>query len=223
MRLLIVNPNTSRGVTRRIDDAAQAAAQPGDRFVTVPAAFGPDLIVTPQDADRALEGVLAAVERHEGDADGIILASFGDTGIDAVRARTSKPVAGIAHAALTDAAATGRFAIVSFSPSVAPSLEAIVDHYGLLDHLDAVHVLPDAVWSDPGEIQTELKAPLLQLCRDVAERGGIDAIVLGGGPLAGLACQFQAEVPVRLVDGTTAAITSLRRVLNAGSEAGEEP
>lgn len=219
MRLLIVNPNTSPGVTRRIDAAAQAAAEPGDRFVTVPAAFGPDLIVTPDDADRALEGVLAAVARHEGDADGIVLASFGDTGIEAVRARTSKPVAGIAHAALTDAAAAGRFAIVSFSPSVAPALEAIVGHYGLLDHLDAVHVLPDGTWSDPGEIQTELKAPLLQLCRDVAARGGIDAIVLGGGPLAGLARQFQADVPVKLVDGTTAAIMHLRDIVDVAGEA----
>lgn len=217
MRLLIVNPNTSPGVTRRIDDAAQAAARPGDRFVTVPAAFGPDLIVTRDDADRALDGVLAAVAQHEGNADGIILASFGDTGIEAVRARTDRPVAGIAHAALTEAAAAGRFAIVSFSPSVAPSLDAIVDHYGLMDHLDAVHVLPDAEWSDPGEIQVELKAPLLQLCRDVAARGGIDAIVLGGGPLAGLAREFQPDVPVRLVDGTTAAITRLRHILETAS------
>lgn len=217
MRLLIVNPNTSPGVTRRIGAAAQSVARPGDRFVTVPAAFGPDLIVTPDDADRALDGVLAAVAEHAGDADGIILASFGDTGIDTVRARTSKPVAGIAHAALTEAAAAGRFAIVSFSPSVIRSLKAIVDHYGLTDHLDAVHVLPDGVWSDPGEIQTELKAPLLQLCRDVAARGGIDAIVLGGGPLAGLAGQFQPDVPLTLVDGTTAAITQLRHVLEAAS------
>ena len=211
MRLLIVNPNTSPGVTRRIDDAAQAAARAGDHFVTVPAAFGPSLIVTPEDAHRALEGVLAAVAQHEDTADGIILASFGDTGIDAVRARTTKPVAGIAHAALTAAAAAGRFAIVSFSPSVAPSLEAIVGHYGLLGHLDAVHVLPECAWSDPGEIQAELRTPLLALCQDVAARGGIDAIILGGGPLAGLAGQFQDDVPVMLVDGTTAAIASLRK------------
>jgi Asp/Glu/hydantoin racemase len=213
MRLLIVNPNTSPGVTRRIDAAAQAAARPGDRFVTVPAAFGPELIVTPEDTAGALEGVLAAVDRNAADADGIVLASFGDTGIDAVRARTTRPVAGIAHAALTEAASAGRFAIVSFSPSVAPSLAGIVDHYGLTDHLDAVHVLPDAQWSDPGEIQVELRAPLLRLCQDVAARGGIDAIVLGGGPLAGLARQFQPEVAVPLVDGTTAAIAHLRREL----------
>ena len=221
MRVLIVNPNTSEGVTQRIDTAAQTAARPGDRFTTVSAVSGPSLIVTSDDATQALDGVLKAIAQHQKNVDGIILASFGDTGIECVRQRTTKPVAGIAHAALTTAAALGRFAIVSFSPSVAPSLKGIVAHYGLLEHFDAVHVLSDAEWSDPGEIQIELKTPLLRLCRDVAERCGIDAIVLGGGPLAGLAGQFQSEVPVPLIDGTTAAIAQLRGIVESAAFARE--
>ncbi|MBF9059110.1 aspartate/glutamate racemase family protein, partial [Rhodobacterales bacterium HKCCSP123] len=50
MRVLVVNPNTSQGVTDRIGAAAQAAAAPGDRITTVSAAFGPALIVTEADA-----------------------------------------------------------------------------------------------------------------------------------------------------------------------------
>ena len=69
MRLLVVNPNTSEGVTRRIAEAAEAVAQPADRFVTRSAAFGPSLIVTPGDARRAVEGVLATVAAH---GDGIL-------------------------------------------------------------------------------------------------------------------------------------------------------
>lgn len=214
MRVLVVNPNTSAGVTRRIDLAAQAAAQPGDVVHTVPAAFGPKLIVTPADSAHAMQGVLAAVDQHQDGMDAIVLASFGDTGLDEVRARTGKPVIGIAHAALTQALAHGpRFSIVSFSPSVQASLRAIVDHYGLLDHLVDVTVLENSVWSDPGEIYHELAQPLLHLCQQRAHAGGIDSIILGGGPLAGLAQNFAPHVDLPIVDGTTAALDILRRML----------
>jgi hypothetical protein len=80
MRLLIVNPNTSEGVTARIAAAADAVALPGDHFVTVSAASGPSLILTEADGLAATEGVLTAVARRAGGVDGIVLASFGDTG-----------------------------------------------------------------------------------------------------------------------------------------------
>lgn len=214
MRLLVVNPNTSAGVTRRIDAAARAATRAGEVIRTVPAAFGPALIVTPDDTARALAGVMAAVDAHQTGMDGIILASFGDTGIEAVRARTTLPVAGIAQAAIWRALACGGpFSIVSFSPQVAPSLRAIVAHYGMAAHLHDVAVLSDAQWSDPGAIQDELAAPLLRLCQETAAGGGIRSIVLGGGPLAGLAQRFAPHVSLPLIDGTTEAVAQLRAQL----------
>lgn len=214
MRVLVVNPNTSLGVTRRIDLAAQAAAHSGDEVRTVPAAFGPELIVTPADGAHAMQGVLAAVDQHHSGMDGIVLASFGDTGLDQVRAITGKPVVGIAHAALTRALEHGpRFSIVSFSRSVQVSLRGIVEHYSLVDHLADVTVLEDSVWSDPGNIYHELAEPLLHLCQQRAKRGGIDSIILGGGPLAGLAQSFAPHVDLPIVDGTSAAIDILRREL----------
>lgn len=219
MRILVVNPNTSLGVTRRIDLAAQAAAQPGEVVQTVPAAFGPELIVTPEDSALAMQGVLAAVEQNHQGMDAIVLASFGDTGLDQVRAQTGKPVIGIAQAALTRALEHGpRFSIVSFSPSVQGSLRAIVAHYGLLDHLADVTVLQDSIWTDPGTIHTELAKPLLRLCQQRAKTGGIDSIVLGGGPLAGLARGFAPHVSLPLVDGTTAAIESVRRMVTGARD-----
>ena len=212
MRVLVVNPNTSIGVTRHIARAARNAAQPGDEIVTVPAAFGPELIVTPADAALAMQGVLAAVDRYHDGMDAIVLASFGDTGLDQVCDRTGKPVVGIAYAALMQALDHGpRFSIVSFNPSVKESLRAIVGHYGLLEHLADVTVLGDSTWSDPGEIQRELAEPLLELCQMRARVGDIDSIILGGGPLAGLAQDFAPHVDLPIVDGTTAALRLLRR------------
>ena len=108
MRLLVVNPNISPGATARIRAVADAAARPGERVVTVPAAFGPELIVTEADTARGAQGVLAAVAEHGADVDGVVLASFGDTGAEALRrARPGLPVIGIAGAAFAAGARDG--------------------------------------------------------------------------------------------------------------------
>jgi allantoin racemase len=211
VRLLVVNPNSSEGVTARIRAAAEAAALPGEQITTVAATGAPDLIVTPQDALDAVDAVLAAVERHGAGVDGIVLASFGDTGIDKVRAHVSVPVVGIARAAYAVAGAMGdHFAIVSFSPAVAPSLRSTVEHYGLITQLAALHTVEGAQWSSPGAIQDELCDALRQLCLNAAETQAVRSIVLGGGPLAGLAARLQPDVPLPVIDGTTAAVAILR-------------
>jgi len=213
MRILVINPNTSAGVTRSIAKAAQAAMTPGDVIETISAPFGPDLIVTEEDAAVAGRAVVALAERMASDFDGIVIASFGDTAITEVRARVSIPVVGIARSALLTALAFGdRFSIVSFSPAVAPSLRATVTENGFADRMASLRVLEDSRWSDPGEIGSELIEPLIALCvRTQAD--GCGAIVMGGGPLAGLARQIAPHVKIPVIDGVGAAV----RMLGASS------
>lgn len=211
MRLLIVNPNTSPGVTARIGAAAQAVARPGDSFTTVSAASGPALIVTEADGAAATIGVLAAIARHPGAIDGVILASFGDTGADEVRAAyPDLSVLGIAEAAFAEA---GRldvpFAIVTFAPEVAAPLGETARKHGVADRLLRVATVPGPLHHDPADVADTLSAPLLQLCLEcVAE--GAQAIVLGGGPLAGLAARLAGACPVPVIDGTQSAIAQMR-------------
>lgn len=211
MRLLIVNPNTSIGVTRRIAEAADAVARPDDIFTTVPAAFGPDLIVTPEDQAQAARGVLEAIRRQAEMPDGIILASFGDTGADAVRAAwPGIPVIGIAEAAFTRTNRIGgRFSIVTFAPEVAPPLRQKALEHGADDALLQLASLQKPLNEDPAEIADTLFVPLAELCLDCA-RNGAQSIVLGGGPLAGLANRIAPDCPVPVIDGTQEAIAQLR-------------
>jgi Asp/Glu/hydantoin racemase len=55
------------------------------------------LIITPDDAQQAERAVTQALDAWTQPMDGIILASFGDTGLNAVRSRTNLPVVGIAQ------------------------------------------------------------------------------------------------------------------------------
>ncbi len=214
MRLLIINPNSSATVTARIDAAAQAACQPGEEVTTIRATGAPELIVTVADAQRAEQAVTQTIAAWTQPVDGVILASFGDTGLDAVRAQTNMPVVGIAQSAYAMASVLGpRMSIVSFAPTMADALRKTALGYGHGDRLVAMHMVEGSSWDDPGEIQVTLAPQLLDLCQFSAREDRVGSIVLGGGPLAGLAARIQAQVPVPVIDGTTAAIATLRVAL----------
>jgi Asp/Glu/hydantoin racemase len=216
MRLLIINPNSSLSVTARINAAAQAAALPGEEITTICAKGAPDLIVTPEDALDAEKAVKQALLAWTRPVDGVILASFGDTGLEAVRAQIAIPVVGIAQSAYAMASVLGpRMSIVSFDPAMAEALRKTALGYGHGDRLVAMHMVQGTSWADPGEIQVKLGSQLLDLCKHSAREDRVNSIVLGGGPLAGLAARLQPEVPVPVIDGTTAAIATLRVALGA--------
>ena len=217
MRLLVVNPNTSQGVTDRIDAAATAAAYPGDSIVTVSAASGPRLIVTDADGRAATVGVLQAIAAHSDPIDGIVLASFGDTGADAVRAaHPDLPVIGIAQAACAETRRLGGlFSVVTFAPELVPALRRMTHKHGVADALLEIVSVPMALCHDPADVAEILSDALRALCMDCAARGA-GSIVLGGGPLAGLAARIERDCPVPVIDGTQVAIRQLRARIEAG-------
>ena len=211
MQLLIVNPNTSTAVTHNIDTAAQAVACKGDIFKTVSAAFGPELIVTEEDGVAAVDGVLASIAANVTGVDGIVLASFGDTGFEIVRAMYRNiPVVGIASAAF---AATrcfgGKFSIVTFDDSLKPGLVAGVKMHGMGDSLHRLAAVSDSRAFDAATVQTDRFEAINDLCIECAKEP-ITSIVLGGGPLAGLSSSIVTPAGVPIIHGTQAAIGILR-------------
>lgn len=219
MRLLVINPNTSRGVTDRIRDAAEAVALPGDTFTTVCPAYGPELIVTDADAEQAKRAVVETVRSYNAPCDGIVLASFGNTGAPEVRAlRTDIPVIGIASAAFGAVRALGGpFGIVTFGKGLLPGLQAKAEEDGLGDALLGISCVPGENFGDPGTVQHRYRDKLAALCAQMHRRGAA-SIVMGGGPLAGLAPQLARDCPVPVIDGTQAAINLMRTVAVARFE-----
>jgi len=69
--------------------------------------------------------------------------------------------------------------------------------------------LDTAFEGDPADIADTLAAPLAALCQKCADEGA-HSIVLGGGPLAGLASRIAPDCAVPVVDGTQEAIAQMR-------------
>ncbi len=206
MRLLVINSNTTDSVTARIAAAARAAARPGTLVEAVSAPFGLPLIVSRADWLVAGPATLAALAERRGSYDAAIIACFGDPGLDAAKELAGVPVIGISEAAFHAACMLGRrFGIVSFTAALRPMFEDVLAHHGLASRCAGFRMGP-AFAGDPGLVAEERSALLVDLCRQSVEQDGAEAVILAGGPLAGLAPVIASQVPVPLVDGTVAAV-----------------
>ncbi|MBD3896368.1 hypothetical protein IEI94_10945 [Halomonas sp. ML-15] len=214
MKLLVINPNSSTGVTRHIAAAARQAALPEDEIIVTQADGAPRLIVDERDARLAEQAVVNTVLARGEGVDGIIVASFGDAGAKALREIVDCPVVGIGHASLLTASALGgSFAVVSFAKAVVPSMQQLVVGYGMQASLAGIHVVDLPLPEDPGQIKAAVEGPLLERCREVVAQGECRSIILGGGPLAGLAMCLAPSLALPVIDATAAAV-QLQRTLH---------
>jgi Asp/Glu/hydantoin racemase len=206
MRILVVNSNTTPSVTERIGAAARAVASPGTEVVAVSAPFGLPLIVTRADWLAAGPATLAALAEHRGTYDAAVIACFGDPGLDAAKELLDVPVLGISEAAFHAACMLGRrFGVVSFTAALRPMFEECLAHHGLTARCAGFRMGP-AFSGDPGTVAEERLELLAGLCAESVAQDGAEAIILAGGPLAGLAPLLQPHVAVPLIDGTQAAL-----------------
>jgi len=222
MRILVINPNTTIAVTETIVAEARRCAPPQVEITGVTARFGSPFIQTPEESDTARQAVLELISRLAPGFDAVMIAAFSDPGLEEARAMSLVPVVGIAESAmLTALMCGGRFAIVTLGPALRPLLEKAAYGLGCADRLSAIHMLDARVGSAGAReavtaVQNDHGEALARLCGKVAAAEGVNSIILGGGPLAGLAHRIRARVPVPLLDGTACAINHAATLARLG-------
>ena len=103
MQFLLVNPNTNVATTERMVEIAREAAPPDAVIKGATAAFGVPLITEPSALAMAADAVEALVRSTDmRPFDGVIVAAFGDPGLDRIRALVPCRVTGIAEAGLAE-------------------------------------------------------------------------------------------------------------------------
>ena len=126
MRIVIVNPNTTRAMTETIAAAARQAASPTTEIVAVQPSSGPASIEGVYDGALAVPGVIEEIHRAEasGPAAAYIIACFDDTGLDAARSAVVAPVIGIGEAAFHVASlVSNRFTVITTLARSVPIIE----------------------------------------------------------------------------------------------------
>ncbi|WHU48318.1 aspartate/glutamate racemase family protein [Gordonia sp. L191] len=223
MRLVVINPNTTAEMTAVISAAARSVARADAEIVAVTSATGPESIESHYDEALAVPGVLDAIAAHP-DADGYLLACFGDPGLDAAREVAVAPVLGIAEAAVHLAAPLGRgFSIVTTLSRTIGRARDLVSHYGFSDRCLGIHACEIPVLDLESNPDTE--AILAKACAQALADDGSDAIVLGCAGMADLAARMSSQIGAPVVDGVAAGVGMLSAMaamgLRTGTASGE--
>lgn len=207
MRILVLNPNTSTGITDRLMGAARAAAAPGTELVPLTAPRGFPYIATR--AEAQIGGAIALemlAEHHDRGYDAAIVAAFGDPGLLGARELFDLPVVGLAEAAMLTACMLGkRFAIVTFAQALGPWYRECVEMHGLTGRLAGIRML-DGAFASVSDVQDEKEALLVELANAAVTQDEADVVILAGAPLAGLAERVKHRIPVPVVDQMAAAV-----------------
>lgn len=205
MRILVVNPNTTASMTEKIGAAARRVASAGTQIVAVNPLHGPASIEGFYDEALSLAGLLEVIRKAR-DYDAVVIACFDDTGLDAARCLTDRPVIGIGEAAYHMAAMiSNKFSVVTTLARSVPALEHNLHRYGLIARCARVRSSEVAVLEleRPGsDARNRISA---EIGRAVAEDRA-EAIVLGCAGMADLADALAAEHGLPVLDGVTCAV-----------------
>ncbi|WP_029064280.1 aspartate/glutamate racemase family protein [Labrenzia sp. DG1229] len=214
MKILVVNPNTTQSMTRKIEAVARAAVHPETEIIATNSKEGPASIQGFLDVSTCVPGLLSEVARHP-DVDAIVVACFDDTGVDAVRCLTTAPVIGVGEAAYHAAAMISpKFSVITTMSRSLPGLEANLMRYGLDRRCVRVRATDVPVLKleemDPGTLD-KIRAEV----RCAIEQDRAEAIVLGCAGMSDLMTQLSREFGVPVVDGVACAVTFAEALVKA--------
>ena len=215
MRLLVVNPNTTASMTAKIGAAARRAASPGTDIVAVNPRRGPASIEGYYDEALSLAGLIEMVGEIP-DVQGIVVACFDDTGVDAVRCMTRAPVVGIGEAGFHFASVlANKFSVITTLARSVSAIEHNLVRYGLATRCGRVRAsdIPvlDLEKGNPAtraRISAEIRAAIAE---DRAE-----AVVLGCAGMTDLAASLSEEHGLPVLDGVVCAVAFCEGIARLG-------
>lgn len=214
MRLLLINPNTTDGITELVASRSREIAGPGVEVRAVTGRFGARYVASRAAYAVAGHAALDALAEHGDGCDAALLACFGDPGLLALKELSPIPVVGMAEASCHLACLLGsRFSIVTGGERWGPMLCEFVVALGLGARLASVRAVAPT-GADIANDPERALALLAAACNSCAEGDGAEVVILGGAGLAGLAQRIAPNVPVPVICSLEA---GLRLTLAAAS------
>lgn len=217
MRILVVNPNSTASMTRKIGEAAMSAASSGTQITAVNPADTPPSIEGYYDEVMALPGLLTEIRKGEAEGyDGFVVACFDDPGIDACRAVATGPVVGICEAAMHMASMIATsFSVVTTLPRAVPITEQNALRYGMERHCRRVRAaeVPVLALEDP---KSGARDRILDEVLRAAAEDRCEAVVLGCAGMADLTRWLTEQTGLPVIDGVVAGVRMVEAMVGAG-------
>lgn len=204
-RLLVVNCNISESITKVIDLAARAAADPSTEVVTIAPTWGVASAEGYLDGHLASVAMLDVVRHYEQPYDAVVLAGFGEPGREAFRELLDVPVVDITDAAAHVAGMFApRFGIVTSLPRAIVQIQDSLHAAGVATNCVGVRAA-DLPVLKVGAIQIGPTSPLVVQARALMDQGA-EALILGCAGLAGMDQALSDFLGVPVVDPVAAGV-----------------
>jgi allantoin racemase len=215
MQILVVNPNTTASMTRKIGMAASAVASKETEIVAVNPDFGPPSIEGYFDEVFSVPGLIAEMQKVP-DMDAYVIACFDDTGLEAARCFTDAPVIGIGEAAFHMASLiAGKFGVVTTLSRSISAIEHNLVKYGLASRCAKVRASDVAVL----ELEEPGSDAFHRISREIGkaiQQDGAEAIVLGCAGMADLAAALSQDHGIPVLDGVASAVKLCEGLVSLG-------
>ncbi len=220
MRILVLNPNTSVGMTAEIAAAARAAAHEETEIVCMAPNFGSVAIDSAAESYLSAVGVMdlvaGLIRSGDFDFDAVVLAGFGEHGRDALAEMLTVPVFDIAECAAHVAHLIGRrFSVITTLARSIPAIEDRLLLAGLNAHCASVRACGLGTAQVDADPAGAVRAIVAEAARAISEDGA-DVICLGCAGMAGVTAAISAKLGVPAVDGVAAAVALAQAVVGLG-------
>jgi len=212
-RILVINPNSSTGVTASMDrglDPIRAVC--GLQLESVTLAEGPPGIETQAHIESVVLPLAALIRREA--ADGYVIACFSDPGLALAREVTAKPVVGIAESSFQMALGLGyRFGIVSIRSMSIPRHLRYVRQVGLWDRLAGDRAIDVGVTELAGAAVIDR---VVEVGRQLRDEDGAEVLVLGCAGMGHWREKAEAALGIPVIDPTQAAVARAISLVSLG-------
>jgi allantoin racemase len=213
-KALVINPNTSAAMTADIQATAERVFRPPWQVVVSMAPAGPESLESWADYHLASVCSMPLLAQHP-DADGLVLACFGDPGLYALKELFPGPAVGIAEAAMSVALPLGaQFGILAGMGRAVELMDSMVRTYGL----EARYAGSVALEMRVLEFESQRRKTLQTLIRASRElrRRGAEVLLLGCAGLTSYVQALQEEVEMPVVDPVEAGCRLLQLLVESG-------
>lgn len=207
IRILVINPNTNPRNTKVIADAIAAYKTPGIEVD----------VVNPEKGPLGLESYyhnyLAAVEVHKmipeaekKGYNGVVIAAFGDPGIEAAKELATIPVVGITEASYSLARLLAtKFLVIVSADTAVPRQMRYIKKLGIPDYQFAFRPIGLTVLGVM-EDRVSAKDLIAKNCEQSLKDTGAELIVMGCSGFSGLRKDLEKQLGVPVIDPVVAGV-----------------
>ena len=217
LKIRVINPNTNPKNTKVIEDAIKPYT---------PTGFQVD-VMNPEKGPLGLESYyhnfLAAVQVHKmvidaeaNGYDGVVLACFGDPGIEAAKELVDIPVVGITEASYALASLLGtKFLVIVSADTAVPRQIRYLKTLGIPDYQYAVRPIGLTIIGVM-EDRMSAKELIAQNCEQSLKETNAELIVMGCSGFSGLRSALEKQLGVPIIDPVVAGVHVCATLVNMG-------